>query len=80
MEADVFISVYNFDQSAASSQLTPNTSVKQAVHIACIFNVVEMYSCILICFYIGFTHSKNAYNAVLCCINKKVMQFYSYID
>ena len=29
------------------------------------FNVVEMCSYIFICFYIGFTRSKNSYNAVL---------------
>ena len=34
----------------------------------CIFNVVEVCGCIFICFYIGFTRSKNSYNAVLCSI------------
>ena len=34
VEADIFISVCNFDQSAANSLLTPNAAVMWAVHIA----------------------------------------------
>ena len=65
VKGDIFISVCDVDQSAASSPLTPNAVVTQAVHVACIFNVVEMGSYIFICFYIGFTRIKNFYNAVL---------------
>ena len=61
VEADIFISVCNFEQSAASSPLTPNMPV---VLITCIFNVAEMCSFIIICFYIGFICSKYLYDAV----------------
>ena len=58
VEADIIISICNFDQSTASSPLTPQRGCDVGSVDRVYVYVVEMCSYNFICFHIGFTRSK----------------------